>query len=192
MLCRLKDYRTRTYPKRVQLLTLEILDTHYAGAYDELKDSLVDVTIKPRRRRRSRDANAYAWVLMDKIADALSVKQQRPLRAVDVYREAIREIPGVSDVVTVRDDAVAKLRAGWAHQGLGWQSEVLGPTRWPGFTNVILYYGSSSYDTRQMGALLDYLIAEAQELSVPTDTPAQIEKYMYYWAQAEAERRNKC
>lgn len=192
MLCRLKDYRTRTYPKLTQLLTLEILDTYYAGAYDELKDSLVDVTIKPHRKRRSKDANAYAWVLMDKLADALSVKQQRPLRAVDVYREAIREIPGVSDVVTVRDDAVAKLRAGWAHQGLGWQSEVLGPTRWPGFTNVILYYGSSSYDARQMGALLDYLIAEAQELAVPTDTPAQIEKYMYYWAQAEAERRNKC
>ena len=192
MLCSLKDYQTRTYPKRVQLLTLEILDTYYADAFDKLKGGLVDVSIKKHRKRRSKDANAYAWVLMDKIADALSLVHQRPYNAEDVYREAIREIPGVSDVVTVRDDAVAKIRAGWAHQGLGWQSEVLGPTRWPGFTNVILYYGSSSYDTRQMGALLDYLVAEAQELSVPTDTPEQIEKYIYYWAQAEAERRNKC
>ena len=192
MRARLINYRSRTYPQREQLLTLEILDTDFAQTFDAMKGELVDVTIKYARRRRSKDANAYAWVLMDKLADALSVKQQRPLRAVDVYREAIREIPGVSEVVTVRDDAVAKLRAGWAHQGLGWQSEVLGPTRWPGFTNVILYYGSSSYDTRQMGALLDYLIAEAQELAVPTDTPEQIEKYIYYWAQAEAERRNKC
>ena len=188
MLCRLKDYRTRTYPKLTQLLTLEILDTYYAGAYDELKDGLVDVTIKPRRRRRSRDANAYAWVLMDKIADALSLVHQRPYNAEDVYREAIREIPGVSDVVPIRDDAVARFRAGWEHKGIGWQSALLGPAA-DGYTNVVVYYGSSIFDTRQMGALLDYLVAEAQELSVPTDTPAQIEKYMYYWAQAEAERR---
>ena len=42
---------------------------------------------------------------------------------------------------------------------------------------------------RQMGALLDYLQAEAEELGVQMDTPEQIEKYKYYWAQAEAERR---
>ena len=29
-----------------------------------------DVTIKPHRERRSLDANAYCWVLLDKLADA--------------------------------------------------------------------------------------------------------------------------
>lgn len=191
MLCKLTEFRTRSYPKRTQLLTMEILDTYFSDAFDELKDGLVDVSIKRHRRRRSKDANAYAWVLMDKIADALSVVRARPFRAEDVYREAIREIPGVSEVVVLRNDAVARFRAGWAHKGIGWQSELLGPAA-DGYTNVIVYYGSSSFDTRQMGALLDYLQAEAQDLAVPTDTPEQIEKYMYYWAQAEAERRNLC
>ena len=40
-----------------------------------------------------------------------------------------------------------------------------------------------------MGALLDYLIALGQELGVPTDTPEEVEKYKYYWAQAQAERK---
>ena len=189
---RLINYRSRTYPKREQLLTLEILDTNFAQTFDTMKGELVEVTVKYARRRRSKDANAYAWVLMDKLADALSVKYQRPLRAVDVYREAIREIPGVSDIVPIRNDAVARFRAAWAHKGLGWQSEILGPHSTPGYSDVVVYYGSSCFDTRQMGALLDYLIAEAQELAVPTDTPEQIEKYKYYWAQAEAERNRKC
>ncbi len=186
------NYRSRTYPKREQLLTLQILDADFAQSYDALKDREVEVSIKLHRLRRSKDANAYAWVIMDRLADALSARRQRPLRAVDVYREAIREIPGVSEIVAVRTEAVGKLRAGWSHNGIGWQSAVLGPSDAAGFTDVILYYGSSCFDVRQMGALLDYLQAEARELGVQTDTPEQVEKYKYYWAQAEAERRNKC
>ena len=188
MRCKLINYRSRTYPTREQLLTLKILDTDFSQSYDALKDRQVEVNIKLNRMRRSKDANAYAWVIMDRLADALSVRRQRPLTSVDVYREAIREIPGVSEVVAVQDAAVGKLRAGWSHNGIGWQSAVLGPSDAEGYTDVVLYYGSSSFDVRQMGALLDYLQAEAQELGVQTDTPEQIEKYKYYWAQAEAER----
>ena len=188
----LKNYRSRSYPKREQLLTLEIQDEDFASTYDAMKGQPVDVSIKYFRNRRSKDANAYAWVIMDRLAAALSTKHQMPLTSVDVYREAIREIPGVSEIVAVKTEAVYKLRSGWAHNGIGWQSAVLGPADAAGYPDVILYYGSSSFDTRQMGALLDYLQAEAQELDVQTDTPEMVEKYKYYWAQAEAERRSKC
>ena len=30
-----------------------------------------DLTVKPHRERRSLDANAYCWALLDKLADAL-------------------------------------------------------------------------------------------------------------------------
>jgi len=46
-----------------------------------------DVTIKPHRERRSLDANAYCWVLLDKLAEVLQVKKE------DLYRE---EIPRLS------------------------------------------------------------------------------------------------
>ena len=38
--------------------------------FDELHDTDVDVTVKKHREKRSLDANAYAWVLMDKFAEA--------------------------------------------------------------------------------------------------------------------------
>ena len=187
MPARLVDLKITQWPKAQTLLTLDVKGD-IAEEYDRLKDKEVTVTIRPRSRHRSLDANAYAWKLMDQLADAMSIKCSGPYRKEDIYREAIREIPGVSEMLTVRKDAVLRLCAGWEHSGIGWQTEVM-PSPYPDYQTVILYYGSSSYDTRQMGALLDYLIALGQELGVPTDTPEEVEKYKYYWAQAQAERK---
>lgn len=46
-----------------------------------------------KRKGRSLDANAYAWVLLDKLAAHYGIPRN------DVYREEIRIIGGVSDVV---------------------------------------------------------------------------------------------
>jgi len=187
MPARLVDLKITQWPKAQTLLTLDVKGD-IAEEYDRLKDKEVTVTIRPRSRHRSLDANAYAWKLMDQLADALTVKRAKPFTAVDVYRDAILQIPGVSESLLVRDDAATRLRIGWEHNGLGWQSRVM-PSAQAGYVTVILYYGSSSYDARQMGALIDYLISLAKELGVSTDTPEQIEKYKYYWAQAQAERK---
>lgn len=135
--------------------------------YDRLKDADVSVEIKKWREPRSKDANAYAWVLIDKIAAALSIDK------VEVYREAIREIGGVSDTVCVQDAAVQKLREGWEHNGIGWQTEVF-PSKIEGCTNVVLYYGSSTYDTKQMSLLIDHLVTEAKSLGIETMTPDRL------------------
>lgn len=183
----LVDYKVTSWPKRVQLVTIDIKDVDFAESFDRLKGGEVTVTIKKRSGHRSLNANSYAWVLMDKIAQALSVKRAMPYNAVDVYREAILGIPGVSEIFTVRQDAVARFRAGWEHNGIGWQSRTM-PSREPGHEDVILYYGSSSYDTRQMGALLDYLISLGESLGVETATPEERDRLCSLWAQAEKEK----
>jgi low affinity Fe/Cu permease len=45
----------------------------------------------------------------------------------------------------------------------------------PGCTVVILYYGSSSYDTAQMSALIDSLVQDAQALGIETRSPNEIQ-----------------
>ena len=133
----------------------------FSQAYDDLKDNPVSVEIKKASAKRSRDANAFAWVLIDKIAEKMHISK------VDVYRNAIREIGGVSEMVCVQDKAVERLREGWQKNGIGWQTETM-PSKLPGCTNVILYYGSSTYDTAQMSRLLDLIIQEAEQLGIPT------------------------
>ena len=130
------------------------LDDDFRQDFAALKDHDVRVEIKKWRKKRSLDANAYAWVLIDKIAQATGVPKT------EVYRQAIREIGGVSDIVAVPDNAVDKFREGWSKQGIGWQTEILDSK--PGYKRIVVYYGSSTYDTKQMSALIDSLVQEAQ------------------------------
>lgn len=129
--------------------------------YDSLANVPVSFEIRKAAGRRSKDANAFAWVLIDKIAEKTRIAKA------DIYRQAIREIGGVSETVCVQDKAVERLCEGWRKNGLGWQAETM-PSKLPGCTNVVLYYGSSTYDTAQMSRLLDLLIQEAEQQSIPT------------------------
>ena len=142
---------------------------------DELgnRDKL-SIEIKPYRNKRSLDANAYAWVLMDKIASKLRITKE------EVYRQAIKNIGGVSDTVCVKTEAVEKLCAGWRNQGIGWQTETL-PSKLDGCTNVILYYGSSCYDKEQMHRLLDNIIEDCRSLGIETKSPEEISSLLGGW-----------
>lgn len=149
-----------------QRITIAV-DEDFSLAYDELKDSPISVEIKKWRKRRSRDANAYAWVLIDKLAAAMGLTQ------VEVYHELIRNIGGVSEIVCVKDEAVSRLRAGWKHNGMGWFSETF-PSKIEGCTNVILFYGSSTYDTKQMSALIDAAVEACRVYGIETLPPDQL------------------
>ena len=135
---------------------------------DKLKDAQVDIEIKKHRQRRSLDANSYAWVLIGKIAEVMHVDRA------EVYREAIRAIGGTSTIVCVPDKAVETLLDSWKSKGMGWQTETM-PSKIKGCTNVVLYYGSSTYDTRQMSLLIDHLVQDAKALGIETMPPRELE-----------------
>jgi len=143
--------------------------------YDTLADVEVNIEIKKVSKHRSLDANAYCWVLIDKIAEKTGEKKT------NVYRQAIREIGGVSDTVCVQDKAVERLREGWEKNGIGWQTDTF-KSKVEGCTNVILYYGSSVYDSKQMAQLIDSLIQDAEALGIPTLTEEQATKLKGNWA----------
>ena len=143
--------------------------------FDELSDSEIDIEIKKHSKRRSMDANNLCWALIDKIAAKMKKKKS------EVYRNAIKDIGGVSDIVCVRDIAVDKLISGWTHKGLGWQAETE-PSKLPGCTNVTLYYGSSVFTTAQMAALIDSLIQDANALGIETMTQSEIDRSLAVWA----------
>ena len=131
------------------------------------KEQECDFEIHPPRKGRSKDANAYAWVLIDKLAAVLRRSKT------EIYREAIRDIGGVSTVVCVMDKAKEDFRKNWESKGIGWQTEEL-PSKMPGCTNLIVYYGSSCYDTRQMTALIDQLIEDCKDQGIETLTPLEL------------------
>ena len=149
------------------LLTISTPDKAVEGLWDELREADVAVEVKRWRRKRSMDANAYAWVLLDRLAEALGRDK------LDIYREAIRGIGGVSDIVMVSDRAVEQLVNGWRHNGAGWFAETM-PGRQKGVTTVVLYYGSSVYDTKQMAALIDHLCQDCRAVGIDPTPPYKV------------------
>jgi hypothetical protein len=157
-----------------QNVTLTV-SSDFRPLFDELAGKELDVEIKQHRKKRSLSANAYCWVLVDKIAARSGVDKT------SVYRETIRNIGGVSDIVCCQDRAVEALRSGWQAHGVGWITETM-PSKLEGCTNVILYYGSSTYDTAQMSRLIDLLVIEAKELGIETATPQELDRLREEWA----------
>jgi hypothetical protein len=160
-------------------LTLEVNELN---DFKQLVDDLngcekLSIEIKPYRSKRSLDANAYAWVLIDRLSEKMGVPK------VEIYREYIRNIGGVSETVCVQDKAVDKLCEAWRSKGIGWQTETF-PSKIEGCTNVVLYYGSSTYDTEQMSRLLELIRQDCKQFGIPTETPDEIARLKSLWKEA--------
>ena len=132
------------------------------------------LTIKEKKKRRSLDANAYAWVLLDKLASRLHEAKT------ELYRGYVKEIGGNSDTMSVKTEAVKRLCEYWERLGLGWQTDTM-PSNEEGFTTVILYTGSSEYDTEQMSRLIDLIVQDCQALGIETKDPAELERLVQEW-----------
>lgn len=142
---------------------------------DELK-SLDKLTVKLSKfkAKRSLDANAYCWVLISKLAEKTKIPKD------EIYRNAIRGIGGNSDVVCIQNKAVDSLCSAWTKNGIGWQTDTM-PSKLDGCTNVVLYYGSSTYDVEQMSRLIDNIVQDCNALGIETKSQAEIDSLLNTW-----------
>ena len=143
--------------------------------FEDFKDTeKLQIKITKYREKRSLDANAYFWTLVDKLAVKLNKTKT------EVYRDAIRDIGGNSETVCVKNNAVKKLCSVWQNNGLGFQTETF-TSKIEGCTNVILYYGSSTYDTKQMSTLISNIVEECKSQGIETRTPEELAKLLSLW-----------
>lgn len=159
------------------LLTLEVNEDMrtLSQMYEELKTAeKLTVKIGKFSKKRSLDANAYAWVLMSRLAEKLNIPKT------EIYRSAIKEIGGNSDIVCIQDKAVESLCDGWQRNGIGWMTETM-PSKLDGCTNVVLYYGSSTYDTAQMSRLINIIVEECRQLGIETRSQEEIDSLLKNW-----------
>lgn len=144
--------------------------------FERLRESnLLDIEIKQHRKRRSLDANAYMWVMLQKIADVLSTDKNR-IDKWDVYLQMLSDY-GVFTHIIVKPEAVERVKEEWR------TVKVLGPVSVNGQTGIQIqcYYGSHSYDTKEMTRLIDGVITECKELDIETLPPNEIERMKQEW-----------
>lgn len=144
--------------------------THPGELFDRLKGEDVSIEIKKFSPGRSRDANAFCWVLCSEIGRAMTP----PLAKEDVYRMAIKAV-GVFTPVDVSRWDLQTVQRRWASNGTGWFLEVTGNAE-PGKVSVNMYYGSSSYSKDEMRVVLDWLTDQCRNMEIPIPLSKQEEQ----------------
>ena len=170
------------FPENNKDLEMVITIDRHKGNLDKIaeykgiiaQNKLLDITIKKHRNKRSLDANAYCFVLCQKIAEKVGNTKEY------VYRQAIKNV-GQFEIVPIRNDALEKWMNAWNSKGLGWISEVFSESKIEGYTNTINYYGSSVYDSKEMALLINEIVEQAKELDIDTLTESEKQSLIDNW-----------
>ena len=152
---------------------------HLSSFIDGINDDREYIlTVKQVRGKRSLNANAYAWVLINRLALKLGIG------ATEIYREYIKNVGGNMEHVVINSEALRTLRRLWEGKGIGWQVEAA-PTPYEGYLDVFLYYGSSTFDTRSMSRLIELIVQDCKEHGIETLEDIEIQRLIDEWEVAK-------
>ena len=126
-----------------------------------LQDREKEFEIKEKKTKRSKSQNAYAWVLIGKIADALRKSKE------DIYLQMLKDY-GQSEIVSMISSINPK---GYFKY---YESIGTGIVNNKEFTHYKIFKGSSEFDTKEMTIFIDGIIQECKQLDIETLTPEQI------------------
>ena len=155
-------------------LTLTVSDAAEAARFAFRFES-GEYEIVKAKKRRSLDANAYAWVLIDKLAEALRMTKT------EVYQKELRELGGNMETGVFERTAALEMKRIWERNGLGWQAEIEESKTSPHVCVVYMYYGSSAFDTKEMSRFIENLITEAKALGIETLPPDKLSALLEAW-----------
>lgn len=122
------------------------------------------------RERRSLDANAYMWVLLQKMAEVIHEDKW------NIYLEMLGKY-GVFTHIIVKPNVVEKVKEEWR------TVKELGEVCVNGTTGIQLqcYFGSSTYNTKEMSVLIDGVVSEAKEMGIETLPVEELQRLKKMW-----------
>lgn len=171
-----------SYTTGKPLITFELNEKQSAlNMVDALKgDEKLSIKVDKYRAKRSLDANAYLWKLCSMIADKLS-DDGVPHTKEEIYRKAIKARGICREQGELPIDFAKTSRTAWEMLGTGWITEQVDFE--PDGERVIVrfYYGSSTYNTKQMSRIIDWLVVECQNLGIETKSKAEIDSLLNSW-----------
>lgn len=173
---------------RIQFKTLDDGKTEVSFVVDRLstKDKnairtalekageLLLIKVSKCRKKRSLNANAYFWTLVGELAEKLNRTKE------EIYWEYIKDI-GIYRSVEISENAVETMIYMWQSHGLGWIAEKLDEGQHEGFVLINFYYGSSSYNTKQMARLIDAVVEDCKEQGIETMSPVELAELKGMW-----------
>lgn len=141
---------------------------------DALRDVPCEVTIKRWHPKRSLTANAYCWVLCQKLAETLRTSKE------EVYEELLQKygyflLNDDESPVTITVSSRVDMSRIDGHFRFCRESKD------GRFKSYILIRGTSQYDSKEMAHFIDGLIYECKEQGIETLPPDELARMVKEW-----------
>ena len=165
------DYKTNK--TKISLL----LDTKELDIIEELKnENKLDVELRKHRKKRSLDANSYFWKLLQELCELAEID------IIGEYKRRIKEL-GIFRRFKIEKENIKTFEKMWTAQGTAWFCEIADTEYIKNieFKIINAYYGSSSYNSKQMSRLIDGVVQDCEIYGIETKPKEEIESLLKEW-----------
>lgn len=165
---RLKDIQV-PFRSKTPVISFEVQAA--PEALEQFIDKELEITIKPYRKKRSLDANAFLWACLGEMAAALRTDTW------SMYLYMLERY-GKYTYILINPDAVETMQKMWR------ETKIVGEQG--GMVQMLCYFGSSTYNTKEFSRLLDGVVVEMKQMNIPIPVTADIQAMI-----ADMERRER-
>lgn len=162
-----RDWQTGQYN-----ITFTINEQSVVNEIEHIKDcEKLNIKAVKFRQKRSLDANAYAWVMMQKLAEAVHSDKW------SIYLEMLKKYSREFTFVICKEQAIDKLKE------LYRTCVDLGEVNVNGTEGhqMQVFFGSSTFDSKAMSVFIDGIVSECKEAGIETIPPAELERMVNQW-----------
>jgi len=152
-------------------ITLSINEHSALHEIDKIKDcEKLSIKAVQHREKRSLDANGLLWLCLGRIAEALRSDKW------DVYLQMLKRY-GKFTYICVKPAVVDAVKAQWR------ECEVIGEVDINGqkAVQMLCYFGSSTYNTKEFSVLLDGVISEMKEMGLEAPASEEMRRALEQW-----------
>lgn len=130
----------------------------------------LSIVVKKYRAKRSLDANGMLWACLGKMAETLHSDKW------DVYLQMLKRY-GKYTYICVKPSAVEAMKAQWR------ECEVVGDIKVNGkeAVQMLCYFGSSTYDSKEFSVLLDGVVSEMKEMGLQIPPSEDMRRALEQW-----------
>lgn len=165
------DYKTNQ--AKISFL---INDKSKLPTIEELKGIKLKIIAKKDIKKRSLNANNYFWKLLQELCELAEID------TIEEYKRRVKEL-GVFRRFKIEKDNIKTFEKMWTSQGVAWfceifDTEIIGNTE---FKIINAYYGSSSFNSKQMSRLINDLVEDCKAYEIETKTQAEINSLLESW-----------
>lgn len=132
-------------------------------ALEKYMDIDLDINFSRHRNRRSIDANAFLWACLGEIARAISSDTW------SIYLYMLERY-GKFTHILVKPEAVEQVRQVWR------ETKIVGEK--DGMIQMLCFFGSSTYNTKEFSQLLDGVVSEMKEMHLETPPDEEMKRLL--------------